>query len=282
MRGIEKAYSERPTMPRFAANISLLYNEHAFLDRFAAAASDGFQGVECLFPYAFAAQDLAQRLRDNGLQQVLINAPPGNWEAGERGIACLPQRQVEFRDGFARALDYAAALDCPRIHVLAGLAPAGAERAALQATYEANLAWAAEQAGNAGRDVMVEPINPRDCPGYLLNRQDAAHALVQRIAAPNLKVQFDLYHCQIVEGDVASKIRQYLPTGRVGHFQIAGVPERHEPDVGELHYPYLLNVIDEVAAQCGWVGWVGCEYRPRLGATPGATTQGLGWMRQGA
>ncbi len=265
-------------MPRFAANISLLYNEHAFLDRFAAAASDGFQAVECLFPYAFAVQDLTQRLHDNGLQQVLINAPPGNWEAGERGIACLPGRETEFRDGFARALDFASALDCPRIHVLAGLAPAGAEHSALQATYEANLAWAAEQAARHGRDVLVEPINTRDFPGYLLNHQDEAHCMVQRIAAPNLKVQFDLYHCQVMEGDVASKIRQYLPTGRVGHFQIAGVPERHEPDVGELHYPYLFGVMDEVAAQCGWVGWVGCEYRPRRGANRGATSQGLGWM----
>lgn len=266
-------------MPRFAANLSLLYNEHAFLDRFAAAARDGFEAVEFLFPYALEAQELALRLRDNGLQQVLFNAPPGNWDTGERGIACLPGRQAEFRDGFARALDYAAALDCPRIHVMAGLAPAGVERVTLQATYEANLTWAAEQARTAGRDVMVEPINPRDFPGYLLNRQDAAHALVQRLGAPNLKVQFDLYHCQIVEGDVASKIRQYLPTGRVGHFQIAGVPERHEPDVGEMHYPYLLDVIDEVAAQCGWSGWVGCEYRPQRGASPGATTEGLGWMR---
>ena len=269
-------------MPRFAANISLLYNEHAFLDRFAAAARDGFQAVECLFPYAFDARDLAQRLQDNGLQQVLINAPPGNWDAGERGIACLPGRETEFRDGFARALNYASALDCPRIHVLAGLAAAGADRAALQDTYETNLAWATEQAARDGRDVLVEPINTRDFPGYLLNRQDEAHALVQRIDAPNLKVQFDLYHCQIVEGDVASKIRQYLPTGRVGHFQIAGVPERHEPDVGELHYPYLFDVIDQVAAQCGWVGWVGCEYRPRLGVSTGATTRGLGWMRQSA
>jgi len=267
-------------MPRFAANLSLLYNEHVFLDRFAAAARDGFEAVEFLFPYALDAQELAQRLRDNGLQQVLFNAPPGNWDAGERGIACLPGREAEFREGFARALDYAVALDCPRIHVMAGLAPAGVEHAILQSTYEVNLAWAAEQASTTSCDVMVEPINPRDFPGYLLNRQDAAHALVQRLGAPNLKVQFDLYHCQIVEGDVARKIREYLPTGRVGHFQIAGVPERHEPDVGELNYPYLLNVIDEVAAQCGWNGWVGCEYRPRRGASPGATTEGLGWMRQ--
>ncbi len=267
-------------MPRFAANLSLIYNEHAFLDRFAAAARDGFEAVEFLFPYALDAKELAQRLRDNGLQQVLFNAPPGNWDAGERGIACLPGREAEFREGFARALDYAVALDCPRIHVMAGLAPPEVEHATLQATYEANLTWAAEQASTASRDVMVEPINTRDFPGYLLNRQDAAHALVQRLGAPNLKVQFDLYHCQIVEGDVARKIREYLPTGRVGHFQIAGVPERHEPDVGELNYPYLLNVIDEVAAQCSWNGWVGCEYRPRRGASPGATTEGLGWMRQ--
>ena len=274
MHGIEKA--KKPAMPRFAANISLLYNEHAFLDRFGAAASDGFEAVECLFPYAFDANEMAHRLRSNGLHQVLFNAPPGNWDAGERGIACLPGRESEFRIGFIRALEYAAALNCPRIHVLAGLAPVGVERATLLATYEANLAWAAEQASAAGRDVMVEPINTRDFPGYLLNHQDEAHSLVQRLGAPNLKVQFDLYHCQIVEGDVASKIRQYLPTGRVGHFQIAGVPERHEPDVGELHYPYLLGVIDEVAAQCGWVG---CEYRPRLGAIEGATSLGLGWMR---
>ncbi|OGB48088.1 MAG: hydroxypyruvate isomerase, partial [Burkholderiales bacterium RIFCSPHIGHO2_12_FULL_67_38] len=206
-------------MPRFAANLTMLYNEHAFLDRFVAAAADGFQGVEYLFPYAFAAQDIAQRLADHGLQQVLFNAPPGDWDAGERGLACLPGREAEFRAGFVKALEYAQALDCPRIHVMAGLAPAGAERAALQATYENNLAWAAGQAASAGRDVLIEPINTRDIPGFFLNRQDEAHRVVQAIGASNLKVQFDLYHCQIVEGDVAMKIRQYLPTGRVGHFQ---------------------------------------------------------------
>ena len=272
-------YLDFSIMPRFAANLSMLYNEHAFLDRFAAAAQDGFQAVEYLFPYAFAAQDLAQRLADHGLQQVLFNAPPGDWDAGERGLACLPGREAEFRDGFAHALDYAHTLNCPRIHVMAGLAPAGVERAALQATYEANVAWAAEMALSEGCDVLIEPINTRDIPGFFLNRQDEAHAIVQRIAAPNLKVQFDLYHCQIVEGDVASKIRQYLPTGRVGHFQIAGVPERHEPHVGELNYAYLFQVIDAVAAQCGWSGWVGCEYRPALGGAAGATSAGLGWMR---
>ncbi len=266
-------------MPRFAANLSMLYNEHAFLDRFAAAAKDGFTAVEYLFPYAYSAQELAQRLADHGLQQVLFNAPPGDWDAGERGIACLPGREAEFRDCFARALEYAQALNCPRIHVMAGLAPASAERAALQATYEANLAWAARQAAAAGRDVLIEPINTRDIPGFFLNRQDEAHRIVQKIGAPNLKVQFDLYHCQVVEGDVASKIRQYLPTGRVGHFQLAGVPERHEPDSGELNYAYLFQVIDEAALQCGWAGWVGCEYRPALGAVNGATSKGLAWLQ---
>jgi hydroxypyruvate isomerase len=264
-------------MPRFAANLSMLYNEHAFLDRFAAAAADGFGAVEFLFPYAFEAQALQSRLQDHGLQQVLFNAPPGNWDAGERGLACLPGREAEFRAGFARALDYAQTLACPRIHVMAGIAPSGADAAALQATYRDNLAWAAAQAIIVACDVLIEPINTRDMPGFFLHHQEAAHALVHEIGAPNLKVQFDLYHCQIMEGDVATKLRHYLPTGRVGHIQIAGVPERHEPNVGELNYDYLFGVIDAVSAQCGWDGWVGCEYRPALGAVAGATSAGLGW-----
>ena len=266
-------------MPRFAANLTMLYNEHAFPDRFAAAAADGFQAVEYLFPYAFEARELARRLADNGLQQVLFNAPPGQWDAGERGLACIPGREVEFRAGLTQALTYAEALNCPRIHVMAGLAPQGVAHALLQATYESNLAWAAEEAAKTGRDVLIEPINTRDIPGFFLNRQDEAHRVVQAIGASNLKVQFDLYHCQIVEGDVATKIRTWLPTGRVGHFQVAGVPERHEPDVGELNCAYLFKVIDEVSATCNWDGWVGCEYRPARGNAAGATTQGLGWMK---
>jgi hydroxypyruvate isomerase len=266
-------------MPRFAANLSMLYQEHAFLDRFAAAARDGFEGVEYLFPYEHAPQDIAALLQAHGLQQVLFNAPPGDWAAGERGLACLPGREAEFRQGIGEALRYAQALGCPRVHVMAGLVPAGSSREALRATYVANLRWAATQAAPAGVDLLLEPINTRDIPGFFLNRQDDAHALVAEIGAPNVKVQMDLYHCQIVEGDVAMKVRQYLPTGRVGHFQIAGVPERHEPDVGELHHPYLFRVIDEVAAACGWDGWVGCEYRPARGAVPGGTSAGLGWLR---
>jgi hydroxypyruvate isomerase len=257
----------------------MLYNEHAFLDRFAAAAQDGFQAVEYLFPYAFDARQLARCLADNGLQQVLFNAPPGDWDAGERGLACLPGRESEFRSGFALALAYAQALGCPRVHVMAGLAPADVERARLQATYETNLAWAAEQAAPLGCDVLIEPINPRDIPGFFLNRQDEAHRTVQAVGAPNLKVQMDLYHCQVVEGDVATKLRQYLPTGRVGHLQIAGVPQRHEPDMGELHHPYLFEVIDDIVQAGQWDGWVGCEYRPARGAKPGGTTDGLGWLR---
>ncbi len=261
-------------MPRFAANLSMLYTEHDFLDRFAAAASDGFEAVEYLFPYAHEPAALARRLADHGLQQVLFNAPPGDWERGERGIACLPGREDEFRRGVDQALLYAEALNCPRVHLMAGLAPAGVEPARLAATYESNLAWAAARAASAGRDVLIEPINPRDIPGFYLNRQDEAHRVVQAVGAANLKVQMDLYHCQVVEGDVAMKIRRYLPTGQVGHFQIAGVPERHEPDIGELHHPYLFSVIDQVSAECGWQGWVGCEYRPRAG-----TSAGLGWLR---
>lgn len=258
-------------MPRFAANLSMLYTEHAFLDRFAAAAADGFTAVEYLFPYAWPAAELAARLRAHGLQQVLFNAPPGDWDAGERGLACLPGREAEFRQGVRQALEMAQALDCPRVHLMAGLAPAGAERAALQATYEANLAWSAAQAAQARRDVLIEPINPRDIPGYFLNRQDEAHRIVQAIGAPNLKVQMDLYHCQIVEGDLITKLRQYLPGGRVGHLQIAGVPERHEPDRGELACDALFDVIDAT----GWDGWIGCEYRPAAG-----TSAGLGWWRR--
>lgn len=269
-------------MPRFAANLSMLYPELDFLDRFEAAARDGFRAVEYLFPYAYAPQELAAQLSAHGLQQVLFNAPPGDWAAGERGLACLPGREAEFRAGFAQALAYAAALDCPRVHVMAGLLPPGLTRDAVRPVYLDNLRWAAAEAAQAGREVLIEPINPRDIPRFFLNRQDEAHAVIDAVGAANLKVQMDLYHCQVVEGDVAMKIRQYLPTGRVGHFQIAGAPERHEPDQGELNYAYLFEVIDEVAAACGWAGWVGCEYRPRRGAEPGGTSAGLGWLPAGA
>ncbi|MDH1903702.1 hydroxypyruvate isomerase family protein [Comamonas aquatica] len=262
-------------MPRFAANLSMLYNDVDFLDRFAAAARDGFQAVEYLFPYAYTPEQLAALLRQHGLQQVLFNAPPGDWDAGERGIACLPGREAEFREGIARAITYAQALQCPRIHVMAGLVPQDVDPATVRATYVANVRYAAEQATAHGIQILLEPINGRDMPGFFLSRQDQAHALVAEIGATNVKVQMDLYHCQIVEGDLAMKIRQYLPTGNVGHFQIAGVPERHEPDVGELNYPYLFQLLDTL----GYDGWIGCEYKPARGAAPHATRDGLGWLQ---
>jgi hydroxypyruvate isomerase len=267
-------------MPRFAANLSMMYAELPFLERFEAAARDGFEAVEYLFPYEHEPAELAARLRANGLRQVLFNGPPGDWEAGEKGLACLAGREQEFRAGIASALRYAEALGCPRVHVMAGLVPEGQERAAVRPTYLENLRWAAAEAGKQGVKLQLEPINTRDIPRFFLNRQDHAHELVQEIGSPHVQVQMDLYHCQVVEGDLAMKIRQYLPTGRVGHIQIAGVPQRHEPDLGELDYEYLFEVIDEVSAACGWDGWVAGEYRPARGNKPEATSQGLDWLRR--
>ncbi|MFZ2737354.1 MAG: 2-oxo-tetronate isomerase [Burkholderiaceae bacterium] len=271
-------------MPKFAANLSMMYTEVPFLDRFEAAAQDGFKAVEYLFPYSWSKEELAARLSANGLQQVLFNAAPGGtepmsmakaWDAGDKGTACLPGRETEFRAGVELALDYAQTLNCPRIHLMAGIAPQGADLAELRATYLRNLRWACALAAQAGRDILLEPINTRDIPGFFLNRQDHAHEIVTEVGATNLKVQMDLYHCQIVEGDVAMKIRKYLPTGKVGHIQIAGVPQRHEPDIGELNHPYLFSVLDEM----GFDGWVGCEYRPLKGGQPGGTSAGLGWLK---
>jgi hydroxypyruvate isomerase len=258
-------------MPRFASNLTMMYAEHAFLDRFAAAAADGFDAIEFAFPYDHPRTEIAKRLVDSGQRQVLFNAPPGAISAGERGMACLSTHRDTFRRSILeQALPYALALKCPRVHVMAGIAPADKERAELRATFVANLAWAAREAASVGVDLLIEPINRRDIPGYFLNRQDDAHGIVAEVGMPNMKVQMDLYHCQIVEGDVAMKLRKYLPTQRVGHIQIAGVPDRHEPDIGELHHPYLFKLIDEL----GWDGHVGCEYRPRA-----RTSSGLGWLR---
>ncbi|MEN9539217.1 MAG: hypothetical protein RLZZ126_1452 [Pseudomonadota bacterium] len=278
-------------MPQFAANLSMMYPDLEFPDRFEAAARDGFKGVEFLWPYAWDAADIKARLLDNGLQQVLFNLPPGGLDrtgyaeaakAGKKGCAALPGMQDEFRHGLQIALAYAAELGCPRLHAMAGTLPPSLTRAEAQAIYVANLRWAAREAAKQGVDILIEPLNTRDNPGYFLNRQDHAHEVVQAVGESNVKVQFDLYHCQIVEGDLASKVRQYLPTGRVGHIQIAGVPERHEPDWGEVNYPYLFDVIDEISAKGAqglWSGWIGCEYKPRLGLQPGGTTAGLGWRR---
>jgi 2-dehydrotetronate isomerase len=254
-------------MLRFAANLSFMYDEHEFLDRFAAAARDGFKGVEFLFPYDYPAGEIQRRLADDGLTQALFNAPPGNWAAGERGIASLPGRQEEFRRSIATALEYVQVIGNQTLHVMAGLAVAGVDRARQRAVYVNNLAHAADQAAGLGVTIVIEPINTRDIPGFFLNRQDEAQAICAELGKPNLKVQFDLYHCQIVEGDLAMRLRRDMPN--VGHIQIAGVPERHEPDTGEVNYGYLLSLIEDL----GYSGWIGCEYRPAA-----ATSAGLGWF----
>jgi hydroxypyruvate isomerase len=272
-------------MPRFAANLSFLYPELPFLERFEAAARDGFTAVEYLFPYAWPQSELLARQQGNGLQQVLFNAPPAGrdlasvqsaWDSGERGLICKAERQAEFRFGISLALDYAQALQCSRIHVMAGLVPDGVLREDLLNVVAGNLRWACEQAAPYGVNLLIEPINLRDMPGYFLNRQDHAHEILDAVRAPNLQVQMDLYHCQVQEGDVSTKLRRYLPTGRIGHIQIAGVPARQEPDSGELSYPFIFDLLDEL----GYEGWVGCEYRPKAGVRSGGTSEGLMWRRE--
>lgn len=276
-------------MPRFAANLSFLYTDLPFPERFAAAARDGFRAVEYLFPYEHEVETLARLLKENGLQQALFNAPPGNWEAGERGLAALPGREAEFLQGIERALQYAHVLSCPRIHVMSGLHPyiaaPGTTRsggtsvgstsiaASTLARWQQNLQKATTLAAQAGVQILIEPINSRDMPGYLLDSLDTAEALLEH--NPTLKLQLDLYHLQIIRGDLSVLLRRLIPTGRVGHIQIAGVPDRHEPDIGEVNYPHLFRLLDDL----GYDGWIGCEYRPARGQASHATRDGLGWMK---
>lgn len=254
-------------MPRFCANLSLLFTEHPFAERWAAAASAGFRGVECHFPYAEPAAVLAGEVRRNGLEQVLFNLPPGDWAAGERGIACLPDRVAEFEDGVGRAIEYARALGCRRINCLAGIAPAGAERAELLSVMEGNLRFAARALARESIELLVEPINDRDMPGFLLNRSADTLALIERVGEANVKLQYDVYHMQIMEGDLARSLQRELP--RIGHVQIADNPGRHEPGSGEINYPFLFDWLDRI----GYTGWVSAEYIPA-----GDTAAGLGWM----
>lgn len=255
-------------MPRFAANLTMMYNEHGFLERFAAAARDGFKAVEYLFPYDFPATEIKARLDGYGLTQALFNAPPGDWAAGERGMASLPGREDEFRRAIDTALEYTRVLGNRKLHVMAGLIGADQSRERHRELYLQNLAYAARNAQAEGVLIVIEPINTRDMPGYFLNRQDDAQAICAEVGAPNLKVQFDCYHCQIMEGDLAMKLKRDM--AGIGHIQVAGMPERHEPDHGELNYPYLFELIDTL----GYDGWIGCEYWPRAG-----TSEGLGWLR---
>ena len=268
-------------MPRFAANLSWLYEELPLIDRFAQAARDGFLGVECLFPYDHDRAALRAELDEYGLEWVLINAPPGDWAAGDRGLAARPGREAAFQRSIDQALDWALALGSRRVHVMAGVSGPDDDVDALWALYQRNLEWAARQAAGSGVSLLIEPINPVDMPGYLLTRQAEAHRLVSEIGAPHLMVQMDLYHCQMVEGEVTGWLSGALrPAGagalasRVGHMQVAGVPGRHEPESDAIDYPAVFELID----QLGYAGWIGCEYRPRLSPQPGATTAGLAWM----
>lgn len=256
-------------MPRFAANLSMMYTEVPFLDRFEAAARDGFTAVEYLFPYEHAPADIARRLNQHGLTQALFNLPPGDWAAGERGMACHPGREAEFAAALEQALPYIEATGCRRVHAMAGLIPPGSDETARHATYVANLRHAAARLAPLGVMLLIEPINTRDMPGYHLNLQQHAHDVLAEVGAPNLKVQMDLYHCQIMEGDLSMRLRRHF--AGVGHVQIAGVPDRHEPDGGEVNFPHLFDLLDEL----GFDGFVGCEYRPRAG-----TSEGLGWLHR--
>ncbi len=253
-------------MPRFAANVSTMFTDRPFLERFAAARKAGFQAVECQFPYEAKAAEIRAELDGNGLQMLLINTPPGDFAAGERGLAGLPGREADFRAALDRALAYADALDCPQIHVMAGVQPQGVAKDVCLATYQANLKIAGEAAAAAGRLALIEPINTRDIPGFLLNRPDEGAALIAQLGLPGLRLQFDFYHAQIMAGDLARSFERHLEV--VAHVQIAGVPERQEPDVGEIHYPYLFDLLDRL----GYQGWIGCEYFPAA-----ATEDGLGW-----
>lgn len=255
-------------MPKFAANLSMMFNEVPFPERFAAAARAGFDAVEFLFPYDYPVHDVARWHKDAGVKNVLFNMPPGDWAAGERGLASLPGREDEFMAGVHRAIEYAQALGTPILHAMAGLLPVEADRALHRAVYVDNIGLAAKTLASHGLTLVIEPINSRDMPGYFLNTQAEGHAIRKEIGEPNLKVQMDFYHAQIMEGDLSMTLRNNF--GGIGHVQIASVPARREPDEGEINYPHLFSQLD----QLGYTGWVGCEYRPR-----GKTEDGLAWFR---
>jgi 2-dehydrotetronate isomerase len=253
-------------MPRFAANLSMMFNEVPFLDRFEAAAQAGFTAVEFLFPYEHPAEAIGERLKRSGLTQALFNLPPGDWNAGEKGFAALPARFNDLKASLETALPYARATGVKRLHLMAGIANRG-ERAAIEAFYK-SVAWAAEFFAPHGIDVVIEPINARNVPGYFLNDFGFARDLIQELRLANLKLQFDIYHCQIIHGDVTMRLREMMPI--IGHIQIASIPSRNEPDGEELNYPFLFAELDRL----GYAGFVGCEYNPR-----GKTTDGLAWFR---
>ena len=254
-------------MPKFAANLTTLFTERPLPDRFAAAADAGFEAVEVLNPYDHAPEDLARRREAAGVAQALINLSPGDAAKGERGISALPGREADFKASVSQALEYAQALGTKGAHVMAGVVESGLANQAAVETYLANLAYAAEIFAGHGIWVTIEPLNVRAAPGYLISRQGEARDIIERVGHPNLGLQFDVFHVQIMEGDVAVRLREFMPIIR--HIQIAGVPDRHEPDTGEINYPYLFGVIDEL----GYAGYIGCEYHPAA-----TTEEGLGWL----
>ncbi|HBS17598.1 hydroxypyruvate isomerase [Halomonas sp. M1] len=254
-------------MSKFAANLSMLFTEVDFLDRFKAAADAGFKGVEYLFPYDYPAADIKQRLDANGLSQVLFNLPAGDWGAGERGIACHPNRVEEFRAGVDKAIEYAKVLGNTQVNCLVGIKPDGVSDDEAHKTVVENLRFAAEKLKAAGILLIAEPINTRDIPGFFLNRTEQALALFDEVGSDNLKLQYDIYHMQIMEGDLAPTIEKHL--ARIAHVQLADNPGRHEPGTGEINYPFLFAHLERL----GYDGWIGCEYKPKAG-----TTQGLGWL----
>ena len=254
-------------MPRFAANLTMLFNELPFVERFAAAKAAGFSGVEYLFPYDFDKAELREQLARHGLTQVLHNLPAGNWAAGERGIAILPDRVDEFRDGVRRAIEYARALDCRQVNCLVGIAPNDVDPRELNTTLVRNLRFAATALKAQGIKLLIEPINTLDIPGFFLNRTAQALQLISDVESDNLFVQYDIYHMQIMEGDLARTLQKHL--ARIAHIQLADNPGRHEPGTGEINYPFLFRHLDAI----GYRGWIGCEYKPKA-----ATAEGLGWM----
>ncbi len=255
-------------MPMFAANLTMLYTEHPFLDRFAAAAADGFTGVEYLFPYAFPKAELAERLQRHGLTQVLHNLPAGDWEAGERGIAVLPDRMGEFRDGVGLAIEYARTLGCGQVNCLVGKTPAGVDTDRVERTLVENLSFAARALQEAGIRLLVEPINTRDIPGFHLSGTAQAERLLAAVGSDNLFLQYDVYHMQVMEGDLVPTIERLL--AKIAHVQVADNPGRNEPGTGEIHYPFVFAALDRL----GYRGWVGCEYKPAAG-----TSAGLSWRQ---
>ena len=256
-------------MPKFAANLTMLFNEVPFLDRFALAAKAGFSGVEYLFPYDFDKRALREALDANGLVQVLHNLPAGDWAAGERGIAILPDRIDEFRRGVAAAIDYATALGCPQVNCLAGIAPKDIDEDVLRTAFVANLAYAAAELGRHGIRLLVEPINRFDIPGFYLDTVEKAASILDAVGSDNLFIQYDLYHQQRTGGELIGTFERHRE--KIAHIQLADNPGRHEPGTGEIAWPFVFERLDAL----GYDGWIGCEYKPRT-----TTAEGLGWLAE--